>query len=519
MTDEVVKSVMIVGGGAAGWLTAAVIAAEHCAHSEEGLEVTVVESPNIPIIGVGEGTWPSIRDTLRRIGIRETEFIRRCNASFKQGTRFDGWRDGSSGDSYFHPFDPPPGPDEVDMLALWRAAPAGAPFAQAIGCQAALCLAGKAPKQKTTPEYAAVVNYAYHLDAPAFANLLREHCVRRLGVRVVPDDVVGVETDEAGFVRTLNTRRHGALQSDLYIDCTGSRALLIGDALGVKAKDVSHILFNDRALALHVPYMDENAPIASQTTGTAMGAGWIWDIALQSRRGVGYVYASGCESEEDARAELASYLRRVSPPSGANAEDARLIRFSSAYRETPWVRNVVAVGMAQGFVEPLEASAIVMVELSARMISDTLPARRTMMQRAAERFNARFAYRWERIVDFLKLHYALSRRAEDYWRAHAERETWPARLAGLLEQWRFDPPSREDFTDALEIFPAASYAFVLYGMGFETARRPLRRRKDDPRRVARHLSEIAARGEKFLGGLPSNRELIDHALTNGLMRV
>ncbi|RME64090.1 MAG: tryptophan 7-halogenase [Alphaproteobacteria bacterium] len=519
MTEKAVRDVVIVGGGTAGWLTAGILAADHRAAFEDGLRVTLVESPTIPILGVGEGTWPSLRDTLRRIGIGETDFIRQCNASFKQGSRFDGWVNGAADDVYFHPFEAPPSFDDIDPLALWRAAPAGTPFAEAISHQAALCLAGRAPKQIVTPEYAAVANYAYHLDAPAFAAMLRAHCTQKLGVRLITDDMVDVVIGDDGTVESLVTKASGHVAGDLFVDCTGTRALLIGKALGVEAKSVGNFLFNDRALALHAPYEGEQAPIASQTTATAMPAGWIWDIALQTRRGIGYVYSSAYTSEDAARADLSTYLHRAAPASGVSGADARLIKFSGGYRETPWVGNVVAIGMAQGFVEPLEASAIVMIELSAMMLSDTLPAWRGAIETASARFNQRFAYRWSRIVDFLKLHYVLSRRPGQYWADNRKIASWPERLRRLVAQWKFEAPSREDFPQILEIFPAVSYVYILYGMGFETAPRRTHRRKDSPAIAERHLRDMALKRKKFLDGLPSNRELIGHIQSRGLTRI
>ncbi|NHK28917.1 tryptophan 7-halogenase [Parvularcula flava] len=517
--DKPIKRVVIIGGGTAGWLTAGILAADHCAWKQAGLDITLIESPDVPILGVGEGTWPSLRDTLRRIGIAETDFIRRCNASFKQGSRFDGWVDGSAGDSYFHPFTAPPDPDDISCLAVWRAAPEGTPFGEAISAQVSLCREGKAPKQAATPEYAAVANYAYHLDAGAFATLLREHCTARLGVTHIMANVTSVSSTENGHISSIQADGHGTVDGDLFIDCTGSRAMLIGEHFNSPLTDVSDILFNDRALALHVPYEDELSAIASQTVGTALSAGWVWDIGLQSRRGVGYVHSSNHISEDAACAGLDAYLEKTAPGSGVRSEDARLIRFRSAYRREPWRGNCVAVGMSSGFVEPLEASAIVMVELSADMISSLLSFGKGQMTRSAGQFNRRFAYRWARIVDFLKLHYILSQRTEPYWRDHLDRSTWPERLTELLERWRHGPPSRDDFPQIQEIFPAASYAYVMYGMGFETAAPQTLRRLDDPAIARRHLDDIRTMTRRFLAGLPTNRQLLDHVMQAGLTRV
>lgn len=506
MSTGVLRQVVIVGGGTAGWLTAGLLAADHMSAREGGLEVTLVESDRTPILGVGEGTWPSLRDTLQRIGLSERDVFLRTEGSFKQGSRFDGWVTGAPGDSYLHPFDAPPGQDDLDVLSLWRAAPEGTPFAEAVCAQALVCQKGLAPKQPGTPEFAAVTNYAYHLDATAFADLLREHCTTRLNVRHVVADVTGVDLAPDGSVRSVRTDRAGDLHADLFVDCSGERAILIGEALSVPRKDVSDILFNDAALALQVP---DAGPIASQTNATASAAGWIWDIALQRRRGVGHVYSSRFMDEGAARQVLTGYLEQTAPRSGLSGADARLIRFRSGYRQTPWRGNVVAIGMSQGFVEPLEASAIVMIELSAAFLSDALPPDISGIDAASRRFNERFSYRWERIVDFLKLHYILSRRPNPYWAAHRDPQTWPARLRELIGQWQQMPPSRDDFAQSPEIFTASSYAYVLYGMGFQTRPREILRRKDLPERAARRFMEIRHRAGQFLAGLPANRDLLD----------
>ena len=515
--EDPIKHVVIVGGGTAGWLTASILAADHCADQEGGLKVTLIESPRVPILGVGEGTWPTIRDTLRRIGLSESEFVRRCDASFKQGSRFDGCRNGQ--DSYFHPFEAPPPSDDVDALAVWRAAPPGTTFADAVCPQPALCREGLAPKQPQTPEFAAVANYAFHLDAPAFAELLAEHAAAHLGVEHVVDDVTGVRRSEGGDVAALITQEYGERKADLFIDCTGMRALLIGGEMGAATTDASDVLFNDRALAIHVPHAEDTEFIEVQTNATALSAGWVWDIALQSRRGVGHVFSSEFATEDQARVALQAYLNKASPNHAVRADDARLIKFQSAYRETPWVRNVAAVGMASGFVEPLEASAIVMIELAAGAISDLLPARRDQMEGASRRFNDRLAYRWGRIVDFLKLHYILSERNEEYWNLHRDPATWSPRLRELMARWQHTPPSREDFTQTLEIFPAASYAYVLYGMEFETEKPTTLHRRADKKMAQAVSASIAERRRRLLGGLPAANDLLKHIREHGLSRV
>ena len=273
MTTGSIKHVVIAGGGSAGWLTAGVIAADHCAAAGSGLQVTVIESPDVGPIGVGEGTWPTMRDTLRRIGVRESDFLRECDASFKQGSRFNGWRDGADGDYYFHPFVLPQGYTETNLVAGWLQRHANVPFADLVSFQPHLCVQNKAPKQAATPEFAAVANYAYHLDAGKFGMFLRKHCTERLGVRLMLDHIVGIESHPNGDIAALQTRSQGPLAADLFVDCTGLQSLLLGRHYQAPFVSQKHVLFNDSALALQVPYPDDNSPIASQTVSTAQSSG------------------------------------------------------------------------------------------------------------------------------------------------------------------------------------------------------------------------------------------------------
>jgi tryptophan halogenase len=514
----VVKRIAIVGGGSAGWLTAAVIAAEHNAASPAGLEVTVVESPDVGPIGVGEGTWPTMRDTLRRIGVTETDFIRECDASFKQGSRFNRWVDGRDVDYYFHPFVLPHGYTETNLVAGWLQRHASVPFADLVSFQPHLCVQNKAPKQAATPEYAAVANYAYHLDAGKFGVFLRKHCTERLGVRLVLDHVTGIESHPNGDIAALQTKSQGSLAADLFVDCTGLQSLLLGRHYQTPFLSQKHVLFNDSALALQVPYPTDDSPIASQTISTAQSNGWIWDIGLPTRRGIGHVYSSVHTTDDRAEAELHQYVERVAGAAGMGSP--RKLTFEPGYRREFWHRNCVAIGLSAGFIEPLEASALALVELSAAMLSDQLPATREEIDIVAKRFNDAFTYRWERVIDFLKLHYVLSRRADSaFWRDNAAPATIPDRLREALLLWRHQPPSRYDLHRIEEVFPSASYQYVLYGMGFRPEPAVTARRADDADRADNYFREAAALTGKMLAALPSNRELIGHIKRQGLPRI
>ena len=412
-----VKRVVIVGGGSAGWLTAGLIAADHQDDAGPTLVLTLVESPAVGPIGVGEGTWPSMRDTLRRIGVSETDFIRECDASFKQGSKFVGWVDGTPADHYYHPFTLPQGYGEADLVAQWQRAHATMPFAELVCCQPRLCEQGRAPKQVTTPEYAAVANYAYHLDAVKVGQFLQRHCTARLGVRHIVDHVTAIEAAEDGDIAALVTGAHGRIAGELFIDCSGIASLLLGGHYGIPLLPVRDVLFNDSALAVQVPYADPDTPIASHTISTAQSAGWIWDIGLQSRRGVGHVYSSAHTTDEAAAEVLRAYVAGTAGAQVAAAFTPRKLSFQPGYRECFWHRNCVAVGLSAGFVEPLEASALALVEFSAIMISEQLPVTTALMAIVAARFNDAFRYRWQRTIEFLKLHYVLSKRSDsEYWR-------------------------------------------------------------------------------------------------------
>ncbi|MFS2005336.1 tryptophan halogenase family protein [Duganella sp. CT11-25] len=515
MSTQELQHIVIVGGGSAGWLSAGVIAAEHAAHPGARLRVTLLESPDVAPIGVGEGTWPSMRDTLSRIGVSETDFFRECDASFKQGSRFNRWVDDSEDDHYFHPFVVPQGYGEANLAARWRQVRPDAAFADLVSFQPQLCLHGRAPKQAVTPEYAAVSNYGYHLDAGKFGVFLRRHCTERLGVRRIVDHVTAVHSHENGDIASLQTRLNGAIEADLFIDCTGAQSLLLGQHYGVPLLSQQHILFNDSAMALQQAYPDDNSPIASQTLSTAQAHGWIWDIGLPTRRGIGYVYSSAHATDEQAERALHAYVRQTGGPQ--DLPTPRKLSFQPGYREHSWHRNCVAIGQSAGFLEPLEASALAMVELSAAMLADAMPANRAAMELAAQRFNDSFRYRWERVIDFLKLHYVLSKRDDtSYWRDNRAAASIPPRLRELLALWRHQPPSRYDLQRIEEVFPAASYQYVLYGMGFDTDYGDGRRRSDLPALADAYFREAQELTRKMLAGLPGNRELITHIKRHGL---
>lgn len=510
-----VRNIIVVGGGTAGWLTAGVIAARHQGRIGRDFTVTLVESPNAPIIGVGEGTWPTLRTTLSRMGVSETDFFRECDASFKQGARFARWTTGAPDDGYYHPLMLPQNFGQVNLAPHWLADEGGESFCDSVCSQGRICDDGLAPKTIATAEYDAIANYAYHLDAGKFAPFLQRHCCNKLGVRHILADVEAVLMRDNGDIRAVRTTQAGEVEGDLFVDCTGFKALLIEGAMHVPFKDCNDVLFCDTALAMQVPYESPDGAIASHTISTAQSAGWIWDIGIQTRRGIGHVYSSNHISHEAAERELRAYIG-----SAANGLNARKITIRSGHRQTFWKGNCVAVGLAAGFLEPLEASAIVLIELSAKIIAEQMPACREVMDIIATRFNATTHYRWGRIIDFLKLHYVLTQRRDSaFWRDNVREESIPDRLKNLLLLWRYQSPGfLDEFDRVEEVFPAASYQYVLYGMGFKTEVNATDLSHD------RHLAlrarrENAAMAAKLVAGLPRHRDLIEKIVAHGLQPI
>lgn len=461
-----INNLVIVGGGTAGWLTAAYMAKTLSDSVAHKVNITLVESPNIATVGVGEGTWPTLRTTLARIGISETRFMRECHATFKQASKFVNWRQPEgkdAGEFYYHLFDAPSLNWPVDPVPFWlnTLKQDNAPsYAEAISVQQKVCEAALAPKLITTPEYQGLLHYAYHLDAGKFAALLTDVATNELGVNHILADVTRVNLASDGDITSLSTEQAGDIHGDMFIDCTGFASRLLGQALDVPYVDYNKVLLTNRAVTIQVPHPDDHTEVKPYTLSTAKEAGWIWDIGLTHRRGTGYVFSSDFISDEQAEATLREYI-------GAQAEglNARFIPIRPGRRAQVWKRNCLGIGLSAAFMEPLEASAIFLIEAACYMLSDMFPARREDMDYVASQFNQSFAYRWDKVVEFIKLHYVLSNRDDTpFWQANHNPATWPDGLAQRLSQWQKAPPSKYEFNHAFEPFTRESYEFILFGM-------------------------------------------------------
>ncbi|WP_443750133.1 tryptophan halogenase family protein [Asticcacaulis solisilvae] len=505
------RSILIAGGGTAGWLTACYLARVLGGDPAASPRITLIESPEIGTIGVGEGTFPTIRITLQTLGIPEDEFLREATATFKQGNLFVDWAtapDNGRHSHYLHPFEAPFFTDGAGLPPYWLLQDKATrkPFAEAVTTQYAIALAGRAPKRRDDAPYHGLVNYAYHFNAARFAGLLRRYAVR-YGVHHLQGRITGADLAEDGSIARLQTDSHGALTADLYIDCTGFRAELIGKALQSPFRPVRHQLLTDRAIACQVPYDRPDSPIPSVTASTAHAAGWTWDIGLHERRGIGYVFSSAHASDDEAMATLQAYVG----PKGENYS-TRVIGFDTGFRPAQWVKNCVAVGLSSGFFEPLEATNILMTEVAASMLVDFFPYSGPVDANAGA-FNRLMTARNERIVDFLKLHYCLTKRTEPFWRDNTAAASLPDRLAELLAMWRHRPPSRFDISEDVDAFAPCNYQYVLYGMGFETDYEAARG-SFAPRRAAADavFDRVAQFGRRSVERLEGNRDLLDLAL-------
>lgn len=515
MHSESIKSVVVVGGGTAGWLTAANLARAFNSANPNNIQVCVIESPDIPTIGVGEGTWPTMRATLAKLGIDEADFLTQCNATFKQGTKFINWQTDVEPNQYHHLFTSIFDPTQFNLAPYWLKGCAGnsLSYAQAVSAQIKTAELGLAPKKITSKPYEGLQNYAYHLDAGKFADLLKRHAINKLGVKFIAANVTDVRLESDGYIAEVQTDNSGAIAGDFFVDCTGFKSLLIGETLGIGFTSVADTLLTDHAVTIQVPYDSDDAPINACTHSTAQDAGWIWDIGLTNRRGVGYVYSSKHVSHEEAEVTLRRYIGEA-----ATGLSARKIKIDLGYRNKFWHKNCVAVGLSAAFIEPLEASAIFLIEAAGNMIADQLPSRRQGLLFAEQKFNESFMFRWQKTIDFIKMHYLLSQRSTPFWQANKCKSTIPESLTTLLANWQEHCISAYDFAHVYEPFPMESYQYVLYGMGFKPQSVAEYRYTEDVK-AAEHFNKVQQVTEYLAKELPGQRALLQKVAQFGFSSI
>lgn len=464
------RSVTIVGGGTAGWLAAALLQAfgRDEQKGTKPLEISVVESPDIPTVGVGEATVPGIVRTLQNAGLSEKEFFRRCNASFKLGVSFDGWNVDKNGKpiSYINPFVKAPNLRGIELANYFVKYGAGnQDFVGSYSITNDLVNAAKGPRMDGATEFDKATPFAYHLDAGKFAALLTEHCTKN-GVKHIQENVVEVKQDERGYVTALELDKTGTHPVELVIDCTGFRGLIINQVLKEPFIDYSKYLANDRAMAVQIPHSDPNR-IEPVTRSAALGAGWSWRVPLYNRIGTGYVFSSAHRSDEEARTE---FLNHLGNPEGA---EPRIIPMRIGRNQNAWSKNCIAIGLSGGFIEPLESTAIYMIDMGIRWLISYFPDS-DYADPLRDRYNKLVSNLYDEVRNFICLHYRLGNRTDtQYWIDARQELDVPDELAENLELWRYNLPSYYDLPFTT-LFDASVYNTVLlgkqvYSMGYAKA--------------------------------------------------
>lgn len=451
-----VKSILIVGGGSSGWITANLLNT-YIKRSGRPVKLTLIEAPDIPTIGVGEATVPTIRRTFSTIGIGEADIMKASEASFKTLIRFINWQ--GEGDAYDHPFDRREKPASDAAAYNWTAKN-GLDFDKAFSVLSRIADENLAPKTPQTPQYLANFPYAYHLDAIKMALRLAEFGKER-GIEHKLGLIHRVNQAEDGQIVSVETNRGETIEADLFVDCSGFRSLLLGDAMGVSKRHFADKMLCDRAVTMRVPY-DIYKPerIVNYTKAIARDAGWQWDINLQTRRGIGYVYSSAFLSDDQAE----TALRQHEGPH-SDGLDVRHIPFTSSKREVSWKKNCVAIGLSDGFVEPLESSGLYLIEIGAMALGIMLEDYITAPDATIRHFNRITNDLFDEILSFVNLHYVISKRRDTpFWQAATAPEAVVDDLKDKIEIWKTRSPIPLDFMNAQRLFAQDSFEFILHGM-------------------------------------------------------
>ena len=472
-TDNRIKSIVVVGGGTAGWLTAAYL---NRALGTQ-VKITVVESKAIGRIGVGEATVSSWRITMKWLGFEDEDWMHRCNGSYKTAIKFSNWnhapRPGERDEYFYHPFfdwsenlsKPFAAPyfrgrgEGVSITHYWMKAQLEGRnkehFARAAFPTPTLCDLQRSPRQvgNSTYEY----NTAYHLDAFLVGDFLRDVVMKRGGVEVIYEDVEAATQDERGFIRSVKTKQGSEVFGDLFVDCTGFRGLLINGVLKSKFHSHNDYLLCDSAVAMPAKTDPEKDGINPYTLARTQTAGWLWRIPLMHRDGCGYVYSSKFQNKTDAEQEIRGYLGDRCKDSPSNH-----IKMRVGCNERIWDKNCVAVGLSGCFVEPLESTTIFLIEYALANLLTLFPDK-DCDQALSNRFNTTMQSMYTEIRDFIVMHYAIAKRNDtDFWKAVKNEAIIPDTLKPKLDFFKESLPILDEFTN--QVFRERSYTCLLSGM-------------------------------------------------------
>jgi hypothetical protein len=485
---ENMKSIVILGGGTAGWITANLIALHW---GDRDIDITLVESPDIGIIGVGEGSTPPLKIFMELIGLEESDWMGRCDATYKVGITFRDWSTRPGFDEYFHPFLCQP--DEFSVPAFFHNSFLRRKGVDLDGHPSQFFLAWELAKARLAPvappNFPFEMNYGYHFNSGLLGEFLKEWAAKR-GVRYRQATVTDAVLDEQGYIDYLKTDSEEIIKADFYVDSTGFRSQLLQQALGVPFESCADQLFNDSAVVFPTEAEENPSP---QTISTALKYGWAWKIPLTSRFGNGYVYSSKYVDDDAAELEFRQHLGLED----SNVE-ARKLKFNVGRVREHWAKNCLAVGLSQGFIEPLEATALDMVqETVARFIEAANKGNFTDQYR--DEFNTRISKRFDAVRDYIVCHYRINTRTDTpYWVDAGPKGKVSNSLRELINAW----VSGKNITDELErqnldaYFPSVSWNCLLGGKGIYPTQEQVRpgnelAHKYDLEKISRYLKGCA----------------------------
>jgi flavin-dependent dehydrogenase len=515
----VAKKVVIVGGGTAGWMTAS-----HLKKALPGIDITLIESSNIKTVGVGEATFSTIKLFFDFLGLDESEWMPSCNAAYKLAIKFNGWR--ADGGHFFHPFQRYDIVDGFNLGEWWlKLKRHEEPFDHACFVIPAMCNAQRSPrfldgrvfddkvqdyfavdlqgKKNILAEHRVQYPYAYHFDASLLANFLKGYATQR-GVRQVVDDVAEVVLRDDGSIDRLVTKEHGTLEGDLFVDCTGFRGLLINQALKEPFTSFSSSLLCDSAVAMQVPRDVATHGIDPFTSASALSAGWVWNIPLYGRVGTGYVYSSKYQTREGAEAEL---RRHLGPP--AEGLRANHINMRIGRCQRSWVKNCVAIGLASGFVEPLESTGIFFIQNGIEELVNHFPGAVPDPGTVAS-YNRVVGDVIDGVRDFLILHYRTSDRVDnEFWQA-TKRVEVSAELGERLELWKQRLPNGRNINPRFHGFESYSYSVMLLGLNYRPESSLPALDHIGPERALHTFRTLRERAQRLVATLPSQYEYLTH---------
>ncbi len=488
MQGQVVKKVVVAGGGSAGWMAAAALSTQLGAL----LDITLVESDAIGTVGVGESTIPTARTFVHLLGLDEREFMRETGATFKLGILFENW--GQVGDRYIHSFGQV---GKSTLMAhfhhLWLHARSQG-FGGDLGDYCLELRASEEGKFYTADD--APVNYAYHIDATRFGRYLRRRCENK-GVRRVEGKIQEVQQDAGtGHITAVVLESGERVEGDLFIDCTGFRGLLIEQTLKAGFEDWGQWLPNDRAVAVQTRTRDPAMPL---TRAIAHTAGWQWGIPLQHREGNGWVYCSDFMSDDEAAGSLLGQLK------GEQLTDPWQLRFRPGRRRKAWDKNCVAIGLAAGFIEPLEATSLHMIMIAVTRLLQLFPFT-GVNEALVNRFNFLANQEIERIRDFIILHYNATERTDTpYWDRCRTMEI-PASLAERIQLFR---ETAQVYHVPGELFLVDSWLQVMLGQRIQPASHHLMGALMPPEQLRQALDDLKGNIARAVARMPSHQDFVD----------